>query len=125
MEALHEAADGGHNPVGGFIFRHAGFHRHHPMGAGLIHAGDNIPALVPGKSGLHFVPVVIGVLHADDGPGFAKTPQKALHLFLLPVKLAGIVHVLELAAAALPVQGAGGVGGRFLAGWIHKRVSLL
>ena len=74
---------------------------------GLVHARDRSPAAAGGESRLHLVPVMVGVFHAQNGRNLAEGGKQPLYPRLLPGKLAGVFHILQLAATTFFCKRAG------------------
>ena len=78
------------DPVGKLILDLAGIYPHDMVGAGLIHARDDLAPFIGIKRRLYLVAVMIRVLHADDRLDFPKFAQQLFNLVLLESKLFGI-----------------------------------
>ena len=96
-------------PVRRFVLYHTFVHRDDGVAAGLIYAGHDPPAPVQPEGGVDLVAVVQGLVHAYYVFHMAEAAQNTHGLSLLIAELLLIGEVLQLAAAALAVVGAGGL----------------
>lgn len=119
LEAAHQVANGANDAVGHRVLDHAVADRDDPVRRGLVHAGDDLPLPVAAKRGLHLVPVVVGVLHAENFLHMEEAAEQADLLRLFEVQLLFIAQILQLAAAAFFRKRADGVACRGLVRFWH------
>ena len=121
LEVPEHTADIGDDAVRDLILDEAVVHRDYPVGARLIHAGDDAIFLIQGKGRADLVAVMGGVCHAEDRLHMPEGAEEGDLPRLLAPELFRIGQVLELAAAAFFIQRTGravalfhGVTPRFL-----------
>lgn len=77
----------------------AAVHRHDAVAARLIDSGHDAAVPRHTEGGLHFVAVMVGILHSQNGFHLVKFPQQTPYLRLLPFQLLRIAQILQLAAS--------------------------
>ena len=80
------------------VFNQTILHRHYSVCAFFVNTGNNISFPVTVKYRMHFIPVIIWILHSDDWTDLPVCSKKTLFFFLLFLKLLFIRNTLKLAA---------------------------
>ena len=121
--AGHDVADGERHLLGRLVFDSARISGNEPVGAGLVHAREDVGAgefgilslalcaLGWGVRGDHLVAVMEGIVHAQNGQqgvGGGDAFEKSGHLLFLRGQLVFVGHVQPAAAAATSEGGTQG-----------------
>ena len=123
VPAGHDVADGERHLLGRLVFDSARIGGNEPVGAGLVHAREDVGAgelgilslalcaLGRGVRGDHLVAVMEGIVHAQNGQqgvGGGDAFEKSGHLLFLRGQLVFVGHVQPAAAAATSEGGTQG-----------------